>query len=62
MINMSVAVGLVPVTGLTLPLVSMGGSSTIFVSLAFGIILSVSRDAEQLEEIESTEELIEKSA
>ena len=62
MINMSVAVGLVPVTGLTLPLVSMGGSSTIFVSLAFGIILSVSRDTEQLEEIESTEELIEKSA
>jgi cell division protein FtsW len=62
MINMSVAVGLVPVTGLTLPLVSMGGSSTIFVSLAFGIVLSVSRDAEQLEEIESTEELIEKSA
>ena len=62
MINMSVAVGLVPVTGLTLPLVSMGGSSTIFVSLAFGIILSVSRDAEQLEEIESAEELIEKSA
>jgi cell division protein FtsW len=62
MINMSVAVGLVPVTGLTLPLVSMGGSSTIFVSLAFGIILSVSRDAEQLEEIEGDEELIEKSA
>ena len=62
MINMSVAVGLVPVTGLTLPLVSMGGSSTIFVSLAFGIILSVSRDAEQLEEIEGAEELIEKSA
>ncbi len=50
MINMGVAVGLLPVTGLTLPLVSMGGSSTIFVSLAFGIILSVSRDAEGLEE------------
>lgn len=50
MINMGVAVGLLPVTGLTLPLVSMGGSSTIFVSLAFGIILSVSRDAERLEE------------
>lgn len=49
MINMGVAVGLLPVTGLTLPLVSMGGSSTIFVSLAFGIVLSVSRDAEQLE-------------
>ncbi|MEZ4978830.1 MAG: FtsW/RodA/SpoVE family cell cycle protein [Chitinophagales bacterium] len=50
MINMGVAVGLLPVTGLTLPLVSMGGSSTIFVSLAFGIILSVSRDAEILEQ------------
>ena len=50
MINMGVAVGLLPVTGLTLPLVSMGGSSTIFVSLAFGIILSVSRDIEQLEQ------------
>lgn len=50
MINMGVAVGLLPVTGLTLPLVSMGGSSTIFVSLAFGIILSVSRDIEKIEE------------
>ncbi|MFT5828001.1 MAG: cell division protein FtsW, partial [Urechidicola sp.] len=59
MINMGVAVGLLPITGLTLPLVSMGGSSTIFVSLAFGIILSVSRDAEQLEEeLKANEELI----
>lgn len=49
MINMGVAVGILPVTGLTLPLVSMGGSSTIFVSLAFGIILSVSRDVENEE-------------
>ena len=49
MINMGVAVGILPVTGLTLPLVSMGGSSTIFVSVAFGIILSVSRDADALE-------------
>ncbi len=48
LINMGVAVGLLPVTGLTLPLISMGGSSTIFVSLAFGIILSVSREAESL--------------
>ena len=46
MINMGVAVNLLPVTGLTLPLVSMGGSSTLFTSLAFGIILSVSRDIE----------------
>lgn len=43
---MAVAVSLIPVTGLTLPLVSMGGSSTIFTSVAFGIILSVSRNIE----------------
>lgn len=43
MINMAVAVNLFPVTGVTLPLVSMGGSSVIFTSVAFGIILSVSR-------------------
>lgn len=41
-VNMAVAVGLVPVTGQTLPLVSMGGSSIIFTSLAVGMILSVS--------------------
>ena len=46
MINMSVAVGLFPVTGVTLPLVSMGGSSVVFTSIAFGIILSVSRNTE----------------
>lgn len=44
MVNMAVAVGLFPVTGQTLPLISMGGSSTLFTSAAFGIILSVSRD------------------
>jgi cell division protein FtsW len=41
-VNMAVAVGLVPVTGQTLPLVSMGGSSIIFTSMAVGMILSVS--------------------
>lgn len=46
MINMAVAVNLVPVTGQTLPLVSMGGTSLFFTSLAVGIILSVSRDIE----------------
>jgi cell division protein FtsW len=48
-VNMAVAVGLVPVTGQTLPLVSMGGSSIFFTSLAAGMILSVSwgtREAE----------------
>jgi cell division protein FtsW len=45
--NMAVAVGLGPVTGVPLPLVSMGGTSILFTSLAFGIILSVSRDIDE---------------
>ena len=40
--NMAVSVNLLPVTGLTLPMVSMGGTSILFTSVAFGIILSVS--------------------
>src|SRR5690606_14594231 len=43
MVNMAVNVNLLPVTGLTLPLISMGGSSIWFTSIAIGIILSVSR-------------------
>jgi cell division protein FtsW len=46
MINMGVAVNLLPVTGQTLPLVSMGGTSIWFTSIAIGIILSVSRSIE----------------
>ncbi|MDR6940463.1 FtsW/RodA/SpoVE family cell cycle protein [Mucilaginibacter pocheonensis] len=45
--NMAVAVGLGPVTGVPLPFVSMGGTSILFTSVAFGIILSVSRDIEE---------------
>ncbi len=43
-VNMAVVVNLLPVTGLTLPLISMGGTSIWFTSVAIGIILSVSRD------------------
>lgn len=43
MLNMAVNVHLVPVTGLTLPLISMGGSSIWFTSITIGIVLSVSR-------------------
>ncbi|PTX18739.1 cell division protein FtsW [Pontibacter mucosus] len=43
MINMAVAVGLGPITGLPLPLLSMGGTSLIFTGISIGIILSVSR-------------------
>ncbi len=52
MVNMGVAVGLGPITGLTLPLVSMGGTSQLFTGVALGIILSVSRG--EVEEIGST--------
>jgi cell division protein FtsW len=47
--NMAVNVNLFPVTGVTLPLVSMGGSSFLFTCLAIGIILSVARNAESSE-------------
>jgi cell division protein FtsW len=58
MINMAVAVNLFPVTGQPLPLISMGGTSIWFTSIAIGIILSISRenDADQKEggEVEAT--------
>ena len=47
--NMGVAVNVFPNTGVTLPLVSMGGSSFLFTCLSIGIILSVARNVEQLE-------------
>lgn len=45
--NIAVSVQLVPATGLTLPMISMGGTSFLFTCLSFGIILSVSRYVEQ---------------
>ncbi len=50
-INMAVAVNIFPVTGLPLPLVSMGGTSLWFTCFAFGCILSVSRHIDENEEI-----------
>ena len=47
LINMAVNVNLFPVTGVTLPLISMGGSSFLFTCLSIGIILSVARNVEQ---------------
>lgn len=49
LINMAVTVNLFPVTGVTLPLISMGGSSFLFTCLAIGIILSVARNVEKAE-------------
>jgi cell division protein FtsW len=47
--NMGVNVNLFPNTGVTLPLVSMGGSSFLFTCMSIGIILSVARNVEQQE-------------
>jgi|TARA_B110000263_G_scaffold246605_1_gene257914 cell division protein FtsW len=48
--NMSVVVGLLPVTGITLPLISMGGTSQLFTGITLGIILSISRHNSMEEE------------
>ena len=61
--NIAVSVQLVPATGLTLPMISMGGTSFLFTCISFGIILSVSRFVEtayeekkQLEKMEASGE------
>jgi len=56
--NLAVSVHLVPVTGLTLPMVSMGGTSIMFTCISLGIILSVSRYVEEY----STYELMQEEA
>lgn len=47
MLNMLVSVNLFPVTGQTLPIISLGGSSMLFTSLALGMILGVSRQMQE---------------
>lgn len=56
MINMAVAVNLLPVTGQPLPLVSMGGTSVWFTCLAIGIIISVSRSLEKEQPAQANEQ------
>ncbi len=56
--NLAVSVHLVPVTGLTLPMVSMGGTSIVFTCISLGIILSVSKYVEEY----STYELMQEEA
>jgi cell division protein FtsW len=62
LLNMAVAVGLAPVTGQPLPMISRGGTAIIITSLYFGMILSVSRYVQEetektkvSKEIENTE-------
>lgn len=56
MVNMGVAVGVGPVTGLPLPLLSMGGTSLVFTGFSLGIILSVSR-GDHVDSIEASSEI-----
>lgn len=58
-INMAVAVNLFPVTGQPLPLISMGGTSIWFTSIAIGMILSVSRTISEAPKDSEVEEEIE---
>ena len=66
MVNMAVNVNLFPTTGVTLPLVSMGGSSLLFTCFSIGIILSVARNVENAEgknaelATQQTEEAVQK--
>jgi cell division protein FtsW len=48
MINMAVAVELLPVTGQTLPLISSGGSSIWMTCIALGIIINVTKKEEEI--------------
>ena len=50
---------LFPTTGQPLPLVSMGGTSIVFVAIMFGVILSISKMDEENDDTEQTEELEE---
>lgn len=64
LINMAVAVELLPVTGQTLPLISSGGSSVWMTCIAVGIILSVTKKeeeiAEELQEKQKREEALQR--
>lgn len=56
MINMGVSVGLGPITGQPLPMLSMGGTSLLFTGISLGIILSVSRGDIVEDDIEEVKE------
>ena len=43
MLNLSVVIGLIPVTGVTLPFLSYGGSSLVITMIMIGIILNISK-------------------
>jgi cell division protein FtsW len=68
MVNMGVVVGLGPITGQNLPLISTGGTGMVFTGLSIGIILSVTRGEkdsvweEKSQEVDSEDENVEMKA
>jgi len=50
LVNMSVASGVIPTTGVTLPFVSYGGTSILFTSMAIGILLNISSQRDEIDE------------
>ena len=58
MVNMGVSIGLLPVTGQPLPLISRGGSSILGTSVSFGILLALSRLIRQ-EQLERAKQAVE---
>ena len=60
-INMAVAVELMPITGQTLPLISSGGTSVWMTCVAIGIILSVTRKEEEIAEVQKEKEMREEA-
>jgi len=54
-VNMAVAVGVLPVTGQTLPIVSMGGTSQLITYMSLGVILSISRSLNSSEGLDNGE-------
>lgn len=56
LVNMSVAVGVLPVTGQTLPFISYGGTAYLFLGSALGVIQSVAADVENAEAATAVEE------
>jgi cell division protein FtsW len=53
LVNMGVAVGIVPITGLPLPLISMGGTSMLFTGVSIGVIISVSRGVRTIKPLQT---------
>ena len=62
MVNMGVVVGLGPITGQPLPLISMGGTAMVFTGLSVGIILSVSRGEQEENWGQQSDKEIEKDS